>query len=179
MNLNSLTGGLMMVALAAVWFIVFMPALSKRDQKTKATSQNRVLLTRRLLVLLGLAAVAGVVAAFVSGQGVIVSIGLGVIAVALGLVAGIKRIASARATRTVSPRVRVATGLTADQAEPEPVIEYRNPRAWQAGEFPSQTLRPTYAKLETPTLADVIKLSQPKELSSETLDEIMRRRRAN
>lgn len=165
----------MMVALAGAWFLVFMPSSGKQS----ARKTDRVLITRRAGLVVALGAVFAAVVAFFAGQGLIVAIGFGAVLIGFGSVYGIRRIGARQASQQKQTRRRVATGLTADQAEPEPEIEYRNPRAWNAGEFPSQTLRPKYATIETPTLAEVIELTQPQELSSETLDEIMRRRRAN
>ena len=164
-----------MVALAVAWFLVFMPS----SGKSRMQQIDRVVLRRRTVVGVGVGLVVAGVAAYFAGQGLIVAVGFGAVLLGFGVVFGVRQLRIRRSLPATTRRRQVPTGLTADQAEPEPEIEYTNPRAWTAGQVPSQTLRPKYAKLETPTLADVVDLPKPQELKSETLDEIMRRRRAN
>ena len=64
--------------------------------------------------------------------------------------------------------------ISAAKAEAE-----TNPRAWRAEQVPAQTYQRRVGKLETPKLADVVELEVQEKLDSETLDEILRRRRAN
>ena len=190
----------MLVALAAVWFIVFLPSVGKKnrdkDEASKGRRERREKLTvnsspaiansvaranlfkRSLLVAAGLAAIATFVFVF-QGSTLGAAIGVGTVAI----FAVLSRVASTRASRAISAgskrRNKIPTGIVGEKVESIDDEEFFDDRAWRPSELPEQAYRVQVGTLETPTLADVVKIEFPRELDSETLDEILRRRRAN
>jgi hypothetical protein len=187
----------MLVALAAVWFIVFLPSVTKRNQDKDEVARDRRVRKEKLTVsaspfiaeqvkraktkkrlfvsVVVTAAVAGLVALF---QGWTIA---AVIAVAVAAASAVMaRLATAKASRAIatgsSRRTKIGSGLEAPlEAEVEPVED----STWKPTQVPAQTYQGRVGTLETATLADVVKIEFSQELDRETLDEILRRRRAN
>ena len=190
----------MLVAFAAVWFIVFLPSVGKRsrdkDETARARREERERLTanaspvisakvgrakttnRVFLTATVLAIVATLVAVF---QGSTLGAIVGVSAVAVFAV--LSRVAKSRISRTLETgsrrRAKMPTGLTGSSTETEAELEFVEDNSWSPNALPQQAYQSKLGTLETPNLADVVNIEFPGELDSETLDEILRRRRAN
>jgi hypothetical protein len=190
----------MLVALAAVWFIVFLPSVGKknrdkddasrdrRERRQKLTANSSPQIASRvakannakrvLLTAAGVAAVATFVAVF---QGSILGAGIGLAAVVSFAV--VARIASLRANSAIVSgarrRGKLPAGIVGEKVETYEDEEFFDDRAWRPNELPEQAYKAQVGTLENPTLADVVNIEFPRELDSETLDEILRRRRAN
>ena len=190
----------MLVALAAVWFIVFLPSLGKRNRDKDDVSRERRERREQLsvnasaetsglvskakkaqrvfLVLAAISVIATIVSVF---QGSTLGAGVGA-AVAAGFVL-LSRIASARASKAIGSasarRNKIPTGIVGSKIEFEEEQELFDDRSWAPTELPEQAYRSRIGTLENPTLADVVQIEFPGELDSKTLDEILRRRRAN
>lgn len=191
------SGGLLILGFVAVWLIVFTPSMGKKKQsqndpltqrqerlaairessspelsKQARTAKNR---SRTLMFVSALASIASIVGLF-SGSAIIALAGAGVAAVLI-IASRIVTIRFNAASRESSKRInKVSAGLVG-----KPIADID-----EIGEQPglrvSQVPAPLYrqvATLEEVTLADVVKLEHPQELERETLDEILRRRRAN
>jgi hypothetical protein len=199
MNFNFGSGGLMLVALAAVWFLVFLPALNGRGKEGRSESLDRstrrallnehvsprvaasaraARLSKQVFALLSIASgIASIVFVF---QGAAVGA-----LIAAGFVAGfvaLSRIANARLNRILvsgsNRRNKVSAGLSGSlEKSIEPTEEIED-RRWTPNEAPKQGLLNRVGTLESPTLADVVEIEFPGELDSKELDEILRRRRA-
>lgn len=187
----------MLVALAAVWFIVFLPSVTKRNQDKDdvarerrvrkeqlavtaspliAVQVKRARANKRLFVSIAVTtAVVGLVAVF---QGWTIA---AVIAVSVAAASAVMtRRATTRASRAIatgsSRRTKIGSGLEAPlEVESEPVED----SSWKPNQVPAQTYQGRVGTLETATLADVVNIEFSQELDRETLDEILRRRRAN
>ena len=190
----------MLVALAAVWFIVFLPSVGKknrdkddasrdrRERRQKLTANSSPQIASRvakanntkrvLLIAAGVAAVATFVAVF---QGSILGAGIGLVAVVSFAV--VARVASLRANNAIVSgarrRGKLPAGIVGEKVETYEDEEFFDDRAWRPSELPEQAYKAQVGTLENPTLADVVNIEFPRELDSETLDEILRRRRAN
>ena len=190
----------MLVAFAAVWFIVFLPSVGKKnrdkDASSKARREQREALTAKSSpaiagkvskaktaerVLLGLtiaAIVATLVAVF---QGSTLGAIVGVTAVAAFAV--FSRVAHSRISSALETgsrrRAKLAPGLTAGIAQNTDAAEFVEDKTWNPIALPQQVYQSKIGTLESPTLAEVVNLEIPQVLESETLDEILRRRRAN
>ena len=190
----------MLVALAVVWIIVFLPSFSKRGQDKDDLARDRrvrrnlltaqaspftALQVRRsnaakltFAAASALAAIAGLVAVFLgSASWTIAAVTLA------GAFAVLSRISALRVSRAISNsanrRTKIGTGLDAQLIEEGEEPEFVDERVWRPTEVPGQTYQGQLGTLENPTLADVVKIEFPQEFDSETLDEILRRRRAN
>ena len=191
------SGGLLILGFVAVWVIVFMPSIGKRKQSSsdqviarqerltairehanpelaKATARNK--LNSRIALIAAALASAFTIYGVVQGSTVFVFSGLGVAAFALI----ISRIFVMRSTRKISQaanrNAKLPVGLTG-----KPVRDFD-----EIGETPGLRVNPVPSQLYTQratieevAFAEVIKLEVPQELERETLDEILRRRRAN
>lgn len=190
----------MLVALAAVWFIVFLPSVGKknrdkdevsrerRERKEKLTANSspqiasRVAkaknLSRAFLAAASVAAVATFVFVF---QGSILGAGIGLAAVVSFAV--LARVASLRANSAIVSgarrRSKLPTGIVGEKVDYYEDEEFFDDRAWRPNQLPEQAYKAQVGTLENPTLADVVNIEFPREFDSETLDEILRRRRAN
>lgn len=189
----------MLVALTAVWFLVFLPALTNRG-KDKASenadrSKRRALLNENVSPqvasnarLARLAKQVFAILSIVSGVTSIVAVFQGDAVFALsstGAVAGfvtLSRLANARLNRVLvsgsNRRNKISSGLSGSvEKTVEPAVEIED-RLWTPNETPKQGLLNRVGTLESPTLADVVEIEFPGELDSKELDEILRRRRA-
>lgn len=191
------SGGLLILGFVAVWVIVFMPSLGKRKQSSneqivarqerlatireqanpelaKANSRNK----RNSRISIAFAAIASAFAIYGVVQGSIVFTFSGLGAAAASLI--VSRLFSLRTSRKLSKaanrNAKLPAGLTG-----KPVRDVD-----EIGEAPGLKVTPVPAQLYTQratieevTFAEVIQLERPQELERETLDEILRRRRAN
>ena len=190
----------MLVALAAVWFIVFLPSVTKRNQDKDDASRERRVRREQLTAnsspliaqtvaraktskvifgsLTALAAV-GAVVAILQGSMIWASAALG----AMVVFALISRAASLRVSKAISTgtkrRTKIGTGLDARAIETFEEADDFDQNSWRPTELPDQTYQARVGTLENPTLADVVEIEFSRELERETLDEILRRRRAN
>ena len=190
----------MLVALAVVWFIVFLPSVSKRNQDKDEFARDRRVRRDRLTAqaspsiasqvkranaakvafaaAAALAAIASIVALFLGSAFWPVA---GVSAVAI--FAFLSRLSALRASRAVSNsanrRTKIGSGLDAQLIGEGEEPELIDDRSWRPTEVPGQTYQAQLGTLENPTLADVVNIESAKDFDSETLDEILRRRRAN
>ena len=189
----------MLVALAAVWFLVFLPALNGRSKESRSESLERsnrrallnenvsplvasnaktARLSKQVFAMLSIASgIASIV--FVFQGSAISSI------IAAGSVAGfvtLSRLANARLNRILvsgsTRRNKVSSGLSGSVTENNDAEVVVEDRRWTPNETPKQGLLNRVGTLETPTLADVVEIEFPGELDSKALDEILRRRRA-
>ncbi len=186
----------MLVALAAVWFIVFLPSMNKRKgekveganerrerrNKIATASSPQVSAAKQLKRVFLWAAVLSVVAAIVSVfQGSTLGAGVSVAAIASFTLAS--RAANARISKALlagsSRRNKIGPGLTDRVGERAEEVDWVEDNTWRPNELPEQVYRSKVGTLENPTLADVVNIEFPGELDSKTLDEILRRRRAN
>jgi hypothetical protein len=190
----------MLVALAVVWIIVFLPSFSKRGQDKDDLARDRrvrrnlltaqaspftALQVRRsnaakltFAAASALAAIAGLVAVFLgSASWTIAAVTLA------GAFAVLARISALRVSRAISNsanrRTKIGTGLDAQLIEEVEEPEFVDVRIWRPTVVPGQTYQGQLGTLENPTLADVVNIESSREFDSETLDEILRRRRAN
>lgn len=196
MNFSAGSGGLMLIAFAAVWFIVFVPTWARRgepkdqsaelrraslDKKLDSKSRNvrtRLQALRIGSVLLGAAGAITTLASALQAQYWVTAAGSGVLLLSLiGVRLSVTRARSLTADG-YSRRTKIPAGSLPANSTTEAEAE-TNPRAWRAEQIPAQTYQRRVGKLETPKLADVVELEVQEKLDSETLDEILRRRRAN
>ncbi len=189
----------MLVALAAVWFLVFLPALNGRGKENRSESLERstrrallnenvsprvasrartARLSKQVFALLSIASgIASIVSVF---QGAALAALVSAAAVA-GFVAA-SRLANRRLNRILvsgsNRRNKISSGLSGSGEKiVEPDVEIED-RRWTPNETPKQGLLNRVGTLESPTLADVVEIDFPGELDSKALDEILRRRRA-
>jgi hypothetical protein len=200
MNFSAGSGGLMLVALAAVWFIVFLPSMNKRkndkdevarerqERRNKLAAAASPLLakqvsTAKLLkgIFIGAAGVSVAGAIVAVFQGSTLGAGIGVGAVSVFVIAS--RLANLRASNALAAgsrrRNKIAPGLAGALGDRAEELNWVEDNTWRPNELPEQAYRAKVGTLENPTLADVVNIEFPGELASETLDEILRRRRAN
>lgn len=196
MNFSAGSGGLMLVAFAAVWFIVFVPTWARRGEpKEQSTSIRKAALNQKLnresrntnarlqafrfgSVLLAVAGAITTLTAALQAQYWLSFAGAGVLLIALtavrvSVVCARSLNADGYSRRTKIPAVTLPAKAIVEN------VDASNPRAWRAEQVPAQTYQSRVGKLETPKLADVVELEVQEKLDSETLDEILRRRRAN
>jgi membrane protein implicated in regulation of membrane protease activity len=200
MNFSAGSGGLMLVALAVVWFIVFLPSVSKRNQDKDELARDRRVRRDRLTAQASpsiasqvkranVAKVGFAAGAAIAAISSIVAVFLGStlwtitgVAIAAGF-AVFSRIAAMRVSRAVSNsanrRTKIGSGLDAQLIGEGEESELIDDRSWRPTEVPGQTYQAQLGTLENPTLADVVNIESAKDFDSETLDEILRRRRAN
>jgi hypothetical protein len=69
--------------------------------------------------------------------------------------------------------------LNGDLGDRTEELNWVEDNTWRPSELPNQVYQSKIGTLENPTLADVVNIEYPSELDSKTLDEILRRRRAN
>jgi len=190
----------MLVALAVVWFIVFLPSVSKRNQDKDELARDRRVRRDRLTAQASpsiasqvkranAAKVAFAAAAALAAIASIVALVLGsafwpVAGVsAVAIFAFLSRLSALRASRAVSNsanrRTKIGSGLDAQLIGEGEEPELIDDRSWRPTEVPGQTYQAQLGTLENPTLADVVNIESAKDFDSETLDEILRRRRAN
>jgi hypothetical protein len=200
MNFSAGSGGLMLVALAAVWFIVFMPTVGKRNSgkndaaRNRRQSREKVAIgsspelakraSRAKVAQFGLAAMAAgsatvaIVSVF-QGQSIWASAAV----VFAGVFVVLTRLVSTQASRAVlrdsNRRTKIGNGLSNEISEKAEEFEVSEDKTWSPNQLPAQAYRSQVGTLENPTLADVVNIEFPGELATETLDEILRRRRAN
>jgi membrane protein implicated in regulation of membrane protease activity len=200
MNFSAGSGGLMLVALAVVWFIVFLPSVSKRGQDKDDLARDRRVRRDRLTAqaspitalqvrrsnaakvtfaaAAAIAAIASIVALFLGSAFWTIA---GVSAAAVFAV--FSRISALRVARAISTganrRTKIGSGLDAQLIGEGEEQEFVDDRSWRPTEVPGQTYQAQRGTLESPTLADVVEIEFSQEFDSETLDEILRRRRAN
>lgn len=188
---------MLILGFVAVWVIVFMPSIGKRKQSSneqivarqerlatireqanpelaKANSRNK----RNSRISIAFAAIASAFAIYGVVQGSIVFVFSGLGAAAASLI--VSRLFSLRTSSKLSHaanrNAKLPAGLTG-----KPVRDVD-----EIGEAPGLKVTPVPAQLYTQratleevTFAEVIQLERPQELERETLDEILRRRRAN
>lgn len=189
----------MLVALAAVWFLVFLPSLTGKGKESRSESLDRstrrallnenvsprvassartARLSKQVFALLSIASgIASIVSVF---QGSALAALVSAAAVA-GFVAA-SRLANRRLNRILvsgsNRRNKISSGLSGSVEKiVEPDVEIED-RRWTPNENPKQGLLNRVGTLESPTLADVVEIEFPGELDSKALDEILRRRRA-
>lgn len=189
----------MLVALAAVWFLVFLPSLTGKSKESRSESLDRS--TRRALLnenvsprVASSARVARLskqvfaLLSIFSGIASIVSVFQGTAVAALVLAAAVagfvalSRLANNRLNRILvsgsNRRNKISSGLSGSvEKTVEPDVEIED-RRWTPNETPKQGLLNRVGTLESPTLADVVEIEFPGELDSKALDEMLRRRRA-
>lgn len=189
----------MLAAIAVIWFLLFVPAWTKRseakDQQVRESREVRDRLARSVtsgvalkasraartknisLVLLILSVAVGVVALIQAAP--VVSIACAPIAL---ISLALNRVAAKNLRELVLEgarvRNRVATGLLGTPAKPAVMIEDSDENTFVPADVPSQVYGRT-GIIEEVVVAEVVDMPKREELSSEKLDEILRRRRAN
>jgi hypothetical protein len=93
------------------------------------------------------------------------------------------RLVATQASRAVmrgsNRRTKIGNGLSNEISEQAEEFEVSEEKTWSPNQLPAQAYRSQVGTLESPKLADVVNIEFPGELATETLDEILRRRRAN
>jgi len=199
MNFNSGSGGLMLVALAAVWFLVFLPSLHGRSKDATSESVDRssrrallnenvsslvasqartARLSKQVFALLSITSGLASIASVFQGSAVAAL----VLAAAVAGFVALSRLANNRLNRILvsgsNRRNKISSGLSGSvEKTVEPDVEIED-RRWTPNETPKQGLLNRVGTLESPTLADVVEIEFPGELDSKALDEMLRRRRA-
>lgn len=190
----------MLVALAVVWIVVFLPSVTNRNQDKSEVVRERRLRREQLTVNASQAITELVRKArarkrvFVSAAALAAIGGLVAVlqgstlwaAVATALAASFAlmfRFTSSKVARAIEDgskrRTKIGPGLDArmvDTTAEEPEVD---DQSWKPTQVPEQTYQNRLGTLESPTLADVVEIESSRELARETLDEILRRRRAN
>ena len=199
MDLSSGLGGLTLVALGLVWFFMLVPSWSKRHEQKEEVAREREQVRERLNRSVSasvalkyerasrtkrFALVFAVSAATVSILALLQA--AATIAIGAGVVFAIAALLHQLAHRSQKQllveggrvRTRISSGVVGSVQKPqaEPAVD---PRAWTPEAFPKQTLQNPVGTLESVQLAEVVEFEKRAELDSETLDEILRRRRAN
>jgi hypothetical protein len=221
MNFTSMSGGLMFVALGAVWFLFFIPSWSNRSvEKEQARNEleevkqearqefaklnagvnaksidrkRRALLVRRVSTFVAFVSlgIAGWSSTLVISSP-LAWIGVGAGAMLLTGAIGVSRAASKAYKNSLTEslgrrRVRsfayggqtANTDVSFNQLSPTSGLP---DNSWAAQGVPSQIFRGSEGSLVDVRFAEVVELAPVRSeqtLESETLDEILRRRRAN
>lgn len=201
MDLSSGAGGLTLVALGLVWFFMLVPSWSKRHELKEEASREREQVRERLnrsvsasvavkyerasrtkrIAIVAAASSATVTILALLQSAIPIAIGAGVV---FALSATLNRLANRSQKQLLVEggrvRTRISSGVVGSVQNSEQVIEPEvDPRAWTPEEFPKQTLQNPVGTLESVQLAEVVEFEKRPELDSETLNEILRRRRAN
>lgn len=201
MDLSSGAGGLTLVALGLVWFFMLVPSWSKRHELKEEASRERAQVRERLnrsvsasvavkyqrasrtkrFAITAAASSATVSVLALLQASVPVAVGSGSVFAISALLYTLAN--SAQKQLLVEGgrvRTRISSGVSGftKRLEQTPTVEV-DPRAWTPEEFPKQTFQSQVGTLESVQLAEVVSIEKPAELDSETLDEILRRRRAN
>ena len=196
MNLSS--GGLAILAIAAIWFLVFLPSLVNGDQAKKqqleriqkaeeiaktrlgerAQAALRMRRTRTIMFALALAAVlvAGLASLELASSGA----GLQVV-IGAGVTAGIFAVLTIRSNRKyrelLAGSVRRAVPIVAPVIKRANLTPTPETKEWQPESLPKQSYLQTGA-IEIVDFAEVTELvSQNVEPETVSIDEILRRRR--
>ena len=186
----------MILAVAAIWFLVFLPSFVKGDaskaeskpQRVKVETEVATQLSERAqmalrarrgrAILAILTATSFVVAGLASLATIADGSGL-VVALASGVSTAVFAWLTARSNRNyrelLTGAVRKTIPLTAPKATRVKVEQTENNNGFQPTEVPKQTYLQTGA-IEIVELAEVVSL-EPKEVPIESIDEILRRRR--
>ncbi|WP_138315727.1 hypothetical protein [Rhodoluna limnophila] len=204
MNFNG-SGGLMLMIIAALWIWVFVPSWFKRSEERQserkfageirselrdakrnvtgtvaalAERNYRLSVTRRIFGTLLLSSI--VAAGFLSVQA-ITDVNLwfavaGCLAVAALSIATLRK-ATKQARALVARSHRTRSAIFTEASGGVGVASIADDRAWEPNPLPAPRQR--IGELETPVLAEVISIEPTRTLSSQELDEILRRRRAN
>jgi hypothetical protein len=204
MNFNG-SGGLMLMIIAALWIWVFVPSWFKRSEERQserkfageirselrdakrnvtgtvaalAERNYRLSVTRRIFGTLLLSSI--VAAGFLSVQA-ITDVNLwfavaGCLAVAALSIATLRK-ATKQARELVARSHRTRSAIFTEASGGVGVASIADDRAWEPNPLPAPRQR--IGELETPVLAEVISIEPTRTLSSQELDEILRRRRAN
>jgi hypothetical protein len=200
MDLSSGAGGLTLVALGLVWFFMLVPSWSKRhEQKAEATRERdqvrerlnrsvsasvalkyeRASRTKRFAMVFAVSAATVSVLALLQAA-VTLAIGAGVVfALATLLHQLAHRSQKQLLVEGGRVRTRISSGVVGSVQKPQATEPELDQRAWTPEAFPKQTLQNPVGTLESVQLAEVVEFEKRPELDSETLDEILRRRRAN
>lgn len=225
-----MSGGLMLAALAAVWFLMFLPSwmsrtnereksredrsavkqtlaeelssLPKTEQQKAAGVATRALRLKRLTLFIALPAIAVLswsLAIFASNPEVLLwAIGsAGVVAVAIVLnraanTAYLRALDSSRVSRSRAAQRRANVALLGrdrTSSNSEKQAEQKDPRAWSAPGLPRPLYKGSDGSIEQVTFAEVVELKPSSAdesvakteqlLAGASLDEILKRRRAN
>jgi hypothetical protein len=225
-----MSGGLMLAALAAVWFLMFLPSwmsrtnereksredrtavkqtlaeelssLPKTEQQKAAGVATRALRLKRLTLFIALPAIAVLswslailatnpeVLLWAIGSAVVVAV-----AIVLNRVANtayLRALDSSRVSRSRAAQRRANVALPeriSPATNSEAKVVDKDPRAWSAPGLPRPLYKGSEGSIEQVTFAEVVELktSTSEEsvakteqlLSGTSLDEIMKRRRAN
>lgn len=191
----------MLAALALIWFLLFVPSWTKRSEQKGDVARERqaqrdklsrsvsagvaikaARVSRTRIVSLTFAIVgAGVaIVSLIQGGVLVSSISAGVF-----VLAGLVNLAATKRLRDLvlegaRMRNKVASGLIGKSPvakKPEAATTV-DEKVWTPDEVPNQVFG-RVGTLEEIVLAEVVELPKPEELDSKTLDEILRRRRAN
>jgi hypothetical protein len=225
-----MSGGLMLAALAAVWFLMFLPSwmsrtnereknredraavkqnlveevasLSKTEQQRSAGYATRALLLKRVTLFIALPAVAilswslAILATnpevwlWAMGSAAVVAV-----AIVMNRVANtayLRALDSSRVSRSraAQRRANVALpGRDTTSSNSEKQTEEKDPRAWSAPGLPRPLYKGSDGSIEKVTFAEVVELKPSSAdesvakteqlLAGASLDEILKRRRAN
>jgi type II secretory pathway component PulM len=196
MNLSS--GGLAILAIAAIWFLVFLPSLVKSDRvklvaaekvqtskefstSTLSETAKLALAARRGRTLMAtIASVSFVVAGLsvlevvASGSALPLAIGS---TVTTALFTWLTVNAHRKYVSVLAGTVRRAVPVSTPTKRVMPDVEIRDTKTWQPGELPKQSYLQTGA-IEIVELADVVSIENEKHQEEiADIDEILRRRR--
>jgi hypothetical protein len=192
---NISSGGLAILAIAAIWFLVFLPSFVKGDQSKRVEPETpqesivpklsdgakQALRARRArtiaatfasvsFLLSGLAVVEVVVAA----NGLPLAVG-SVIATVISAWVAVRAHRKYIALLSGSPRRVVPVNAPTKRSIPE--VNETELKTWQPGELPKQSYLQTGA-IEIVELAEVVSIDSEKSVNEiANIDEILRRRR--
>lgn len=191
----------MLAALALIWFLLFVPSWTKRSEQKSDVARERqaqrdklsrsvsagvaikaAKVSRTKVVSLSLAVIGAAVAVVALIQGDVL---ISAISASVFVLAGLLNLSATKRLRNLvlegaRMRNKVASGLigkTPVAKKPEATIVV-DEKVWTPDEVPNQVFG-RVGTLEEVVLADVVELPKAEELDSKTLDEILRRRRAN
>lgn len=192
----------MLAALALIWFLLFVPAWTKRSEQKGDAARERqaqreklsrsvsagvaikaAKVSRTKLVSLSLAVIGAAVAVVALIQGDVL---ISAISASVFVISGLVNLAANKRLRELvlegaRMRNKVASGVIGKSTvakKPQAIETVADDKKWTPDEVPTQVFGRA-GTLEEVVLAEVVELPKSEELDSKTLDEILRRRRAN
>jgi hypothetical protein len=208
-----MSGGLMLLALAAVWFAVFIPSWATRSNEKdsqrsrvrelkdalKSTGENgratakvavqssRLLALRSTLLTVFVASIAVLTWSVSTWTNEIITYAVagGSVLVAFSSLAAVRAVnlryrAKLAQGRTIRKTKRIDPSLFNPNKDANITVS-ENKTGWTASRVPDQLYRGSQGTLIEQNFAEVVELPTAKQpaLDSQTLDEILRRRRSN
>lgn len=196
MNVSS--GGLAILAIAAIWFLVFLPSFIKGDRLSQVSREKTPVVTepetsnlsegarkalgarRRRTIFATLASASFVVAGLsvlevvVSGSGLPLAIAS---TVATGLFTWLTVQAHGQYVIALTGNVRRAVPVSAPTKRSIPEVADTDSKVWQPEALPKQSYLQTGA-IEIVELAEIVEIeNDSKQTEAANIDEILRRRR--